>query len=101
MHAEIPDRSSRSDWAQDGQRMNCARMNLGWMRQQRIAHFGWWERDFSTNRVLLSDELCRIFGVQPADIPEWHQRWLNLIHPEDRSKGSRGGCSCSTRGAAL
>jgi PAS domain S-box-containing protein len=53
---------------------------------QRIAHFGWWERDFSTNRVLLSDELCRIFGVQPADIPEWHQRWLNLIHPDDRSR---------------
>ena len=53
---------------------------------QRIAHFGWWERDFSTNRVLLSDELCRIFGVQPADVPEWHQRWLNLIHPEDRSR---------------
>ena len=53
---------------------------------QRIAHFGWWERDFSTNRVLLSDELCGIFGVQPADIPEWHQRWLNLIHPEDRPR---------------
>src|SRR5271165_4074821 len=53
---------------------------------QRIAHFGWWERDFSTDRVLLSDELCRIFGVQPAAIPEWHQRWLNLIHPEDRSR---------------
>lgn len=53
---------------------------------ERIAHFGWWEREFNTNRVLLSDELCRIFGVQPAAIPEWHQRWLNLIHPEDRSK---------------
>ena len=53
---------------------------------ERIAHFGWWEREFTTNRVLLSDELCRIFGVQPAAIPEWHQRWLNLIHPEDRSK---------------
>jgi PAS domain S-box-containing protein len=53
---------------------------------ERIAHFGWWERDFTTNHVSLSDELCRIFGVQPADIPEWHQRWLNLIHPEDRSK---------------
>src|SRR5208282_4854508 len=52
---------------------------------QRIAHFGWWERDFSTNHVLLSDELRRIFGIQPADIPEWHQRWLTLIHPEDRS----------------
>ena len=32
---------------------------------QRIAHFGWWERDFKTNHVLLSDELCRIFGVEP------------------------------------
>jgi PAS domain S-box-containing protein len=53
---------------------------------ERIAHFGWWERQFSTNHVMLSDELCRIFGVQPADIPEWHQRWLNLIHPEDRSR---------------
>jgi PAS domain S-box-containing protein len=53
---------------------------------ERIAHFGWWEREFSTNHVMLSDELCRIFGVQPADIPEWHQRWLNLIHPEDRSR---------------
>ena len=53
---------------------------------QRIAHFGWWERDFSTNRVLLSDELCRIFGTEPADIPEWQQRWLNWVHPEDRQK---------------
>jgi PAS domain S-box-containing protein len=53
---------------------------------QRIANFGWWEREFTTNRVLLSDKLCRIFGVQPADIPEWHQRWLNLIHPNDRGR---------------
>ena len=53
---------------------------------QRIANFGWWEREFTTNRVLLSDELCRIFGVQPADVPEWHQRWLNLIHPNDRGR---------------
>src|SRR5271166_1322313 len=53
---------------------------------ERIAHFGWWERDYSTNHVVLSDELCRIFGVLPADVPEWHQRWLNLIHPEDRSR---------------
>jgi K+-sensing histidine kinase KdpD len=29
---------------------------------QRIAHVGWWERDFTTNHVELSDEVCRIFG---------------------------------------
>jgi PAS domain S-box-containing protein len=53
---------------------------------QRIAHFGWWERDFTTNRMSLSDEVCRIFGLQPVDLPEWHGRWLELIHPEDRSR---------------
>ena len=68
---------------------------------QRIAHFGWWERDFSTNRVFLSDELCRIFGVQPADVPEWHQRWLKLNSPGGPVEGSRGSCNGSTQGAAL
>jgi PAS domain S-box-containing protein len=55
-------------------------------KAQRIAHFGWWERDFTTNRVSLSDEVSRIFGLDPVDLPEWHARWLNLIHPEDRPK---------------
>jgi PAS domain-containing protein len=53
---------------------------------QRIAHVGWWERDLFTGRVALSDEASRIFGVQPADLPEWHGRWLALIHPEDRQR---------------
>jgi PAS domain S-box-containing protein len=55
---------------------------------QRIAHFGWWERDFSTSRVSLSDEVCRIFGLQPVELPEWHGRWLSLIHPEDRPRAA-------------
>jgi PAS domain S-box-containing protein len=53
---------------------------------QRMAHVGWWERDFSTGHVRLSDEVCRIFGVQPVDLPEWHGRWLELIHPDDRPR---------------
>jgi PAS domain S-box-containing protein len=57
-------------------------------RAQRIAHFGWWERDFTTNQVSLSDEVCRIFGLQPVDLPEWHGRWLELIHPEDRPRAA-------------
>ena len=55
---------------------------------QRTAHVGWWERDFLTGRVSLSDETSRIFGVQPVDLPQWHGRWLSLIHPEDRSKAA-------------
>ena len=53
---------------------------------QRIAHVGWWERDFATNRVSLSDEAQRIFGVPPVDLPQWQDRWVNLIHPEDRAR---------------
>ena len=53
---------------------------------QRLAQVGWWERDYVTGRVTLSDEACRIFGVQPVDLPQWQDRWLNLIHPEDRER---------------
>ena len=49
---------------------------------QRIAHVGWWQRDLSTDRVTVSDEVCRILGVRPTE------RWLNLVHPEDRSKAA-------------
>ena len=53
---------------------------------QRIAHVGWWERDFGTNRVALSEEVQRIFGVRPVDLPHWQDRWTNLIHPQDRAR---------------
>ena len=53
---------------------------------QRIAHVGWWERDYVTGRISLSDEVRRIYGVQPMDLAQWHARRLDLIHPEDRSR---------------
>jgi PAS domain S-box-containing protein len=53
---------------------------------QRVAHVGWWERDYQTAQVLLSDEASRIFGVEPVDMPQWHGRWLSLIHPDDRAR---------------
>ena len=53
---------------------------------QQIAHFGWWERDFTTNHVSLSDEVCRILGLQRGDLPAWYGHWLDLIHPDDRTR---------------
>jgi PAS domain S-box-containing protein len=55
---------------------------------QRIAHVGWWERDFTTGQVVLSDEVCRTFGVQPLALPAWQERWLKLIHPDDRQRAA-------------
>ena len=59
-----------------------------WVKAEQVAHFGWWERDFTTNHVSLSDEVSRIFGVRPVDLPDWHERWLELIHPEDRAEAA-------------
>jgi PAS domain S-box-containing protein len=67
---------------------------------QRIAHVGWWEREFETGRVSLSDETCRIFGVQPVDLPEWHGRWLELIHPEDRSRAAEAAAAALAPGGS-
>ena len=66
---------------------------------QRIAHVGWWEREFETGRVSLSEEACRIFGVQPVNLPEWHGRWLELIHPEDRSRAAEAAAAALVPGS--
>jgi PAS domain S-box-containing protein len=60
---------------------------------QRIAHIGYWDRDLLANRIELADEACRIFGI-PAQksaltLEEWHEKWLKLIHPDDRSRAGR------------
>ena len=62
---------------------------------QRIAHFGWWERDFTTNHVSLSDEACHIFGVEACGLAGVAR---TLAEP-DSSRGPvedcRGGCGCA------
>jgi len=52
----------------------------------RLARGGWWEADIGTNRVALSDEVQRIVGARPIDLPQWQDPWANLIHPEDRAR---------------
>ncbi|MDP2303298.1 MAG: PAS domain S-box protein [Ignavibacteria bacterium] len=57
---------------------------------QQLANIGYWERDFITNKIILSDESCRIFGLASEDFPkkldEWHEQWLQLILPEDMER---------------
>jgi PAS domain-containing protein len=49
-------------------------------RAQAVAQFGWWDRDFTRNRVSHSNEAYRIFGLEPGDLPEWSGRALELVH---------------------
>ena len=57
-------------------------------RAQRVARVGWWERDYETGGVSMSDEACRIFGVQQVEVPLPHDRWLRLLHPDDRQRAA-------------
>ena len=50
------------------------------------AHVGWWERDFVAGRA--SSMKRAASSAQPVDLPQWHGRWLSLIHPEDCSKAA-------------
>jgi PAS domain S-box-containing protein len=59
---------------------------------QRLAHVGWWERDLITDRVTVSDEVCRILGERPVG------RWLDLIHPDDRSIAAEAAAAAIRRG---
>lgn len=57
---------------------------------QRIAHVGYWDRDIVGNRITLSEESCRIFGISAQEaavnLEQWHKHWLILIHPEDQQR---------------
>lgn len=57
---------------------------------ERIAHVGWWDRNYEENRISLSDEACRIFGipfkVQDYFLDDWYEQWQVLVHPEDRQR---------------
>ena len=53
---------------------------------QRIARIGDWERDFASERLVWSDEVYRIVGVERGNIQP-NYRWFReqIIHPDDRA----------------
>lgn len=51
---------------------------------QTIAHVGNWEIDLVRNISTWSDEVFRIFGVQPEDVQPSPEAFMSFIHPEDR-----------------
>ncbi|HEY3026127.1 MAG TPA: PAS domain S-box protein [Pyrinomonadaceae bacterium] len=51
---------------------------------QRLAHLGSWEWDLATNIVTWSDELFRIWGVNPQEFGASYEAVLQLVHPDDR-----------------
>jgi len=51
---------------------------------QRIAKLGSWRFDIVTDRILLSDQLCHMFEVEPSLLGQTYESFLALVHPDDR-----------------
>ena len=51
---------------------------------QHIARLGSWEMDFSTKHLTWSDEVYRIFAIDPEAFDNSYEAFLNLIHPDDK-----------------
>lgn len=51
---------------------------------QQIAHIGSWEWNVVSNRITWSDELIRIFGLEPSTFDATYEGYLQRIIPEDR-----------------
>ena len=51
---------------------------------QRIASVGSWSHDLATGEVTWSDELFRIFGLDPACDRTSYEAFIQRVHPEDR-----------------
>lgn len=54
-------------------------------RAQEIAHLGSWELDLAHDRLSWSDEVYRIFGLEPRQFKASYEAFLEAVHPDDRA----------------
>ncbi|MBI5511052.1 MAG: PAS domain S-box protein [Deltaproteobacteria bacterium] len=60
---------------------NAARLS----RSQEVAHLGSWELDLTRDKLTWSDEVYRIFGLQPQQFGATYEAFLDAVHPDDRA----------------
>ena len=56
----------------------------GLAEAQKMAHIGNWDWNLVTGEVYWSDEMYRIFGLNPQEFGATYDEFLNYVHPEDR-----------------
>jgi len=54
-------------------------------RAQELSHLGSWTLDPATNRLTWSDEVYRIFGLEPQEFEASYEAFISRVHPEDRT----------------
>ncbi len=54
------------------------------LKAQAIAHMGNWDWNIITNELTWTDEICRIFGLNPQTFSSTYSAFLDAVHPDDR-----------------
>src|SRR5215208_4774579 len=52
---------------------------------QQLAQIGSWEWDITAGTVWWSDELFRIYGLEPGAVTPTYEGFLDRVHPDDRA----------------
>lgn len=70
----------------DAERMDdrASRLERQLEAAQQITHIGSWEWDVASNTVSWSDELYRIYGLEPQSCEITFETFLARVHPDDR-----------------
>jgi two-component system cell cycle sensor histidine kinase/response regulator CckA len=56
------------------------------MQVQELVHVGTWMWDVESNTVHWSDEMFRLWGLEPQSIPLSYETYLSSVHPRDRDR---------------
>ena len=68
---------------------------------QRIAHIGSWEWDPAADIVTWTEELYRIYGLEPGSIELTYEGFLGRVHPGDRDAVRRAVADGYTSGSSF
>ncbi|TNC99632.1 MAG: PAS/PAC sensor-containing diguanylate cyclase/phosphodiesterase [Gallionellaceae bacterium] len=53
---------------------------------QKIGHFGSWDLNLVSGKLVWSDEIFHLFEIDPKKFDASYEAFLNVIHPDDRDK---------------
>lgn len=92
MHVNVTERRLAEDALREreiAQRQLAEKLTIETQRlheSQMVANIGSWETDRATLEITWTEETYRIFEVSPAEFRPTHQKFMELVHPDDRAK---------------